>query len=463
MTMPNLTEEILAKGESIRVEFLASSLDKAAVGRAVCAMLNTKGGVVLVGVDECGKVVKSVSEMDADELRTYLYKKITPRSLFTVTLDKVKDGQVITVEVPKGTEVPYVFEGAVFVREKDKTCPADAATLRTMVVRQTQEPERWERRIAVGLSVDDLDCELLEKIAHRAWDHRGRHFENAGNPEAVLADLALARSGQLTHAADVLFGRRVALRHPQTRLRAVCYETDRSDRFIDEQLYEGPAFVLLEAAMAFLRRHVAIAAEFAPGQLARESRPQYPFNSLREALVNALVHRNYADFSGGVSVSIYPTRIEIWNSGKLLPGLNQQKLCSPTHASILVNPDISYVFYLYGLMERVGRGTYKIVQECRQLGMRNPQWRNVDSGVRLTFHAVGSVSKTFTVSSRQQALLDELRVDESINMREYIRKFGDGVSERQARRDLSELVDVGILAQIGAGRATAYRRIKESI
>ena len=125
------------------------------------------------------------------------------------------------------------------------------------------------------------------------------------------------QTGQLTNAADVLFGKKAAQRHPQIRLRAVTYSTDRAGDFVDEQLYEGTAFHLLEDAMAFLKRHVAIGAEFREGRLPRESRPRYPFFALREGLVNALVHRDYAAFSGSVSVSVYPDRVEIWNSGKL--------------------------------------------------------------------------------------------------------------------------------------------------
>lgn len=462
MTMPSLTEEILAKGESARVAFVTSAQDREEVGRTVCSMLNTQGGAVLVGVDENGQVVGKFSKSDADKLRTFLRDNITPRSLFTVTMDEVAGGWVITVDVPEGADIPYVFQGAIYVRKMANTRAADAATMREMVLRQSQESERWERRIAAGLSVEDLDRPLLDETVRRAQDRRGYRFKDTRKPEAVLADLALVQHGQLTNAADVLFGQRVALRHPQTRLRAVRYETDRGNDFIDEQLYEGPALKLLEEAMAFLRRNVAIAAEFTPGQLARESRPQYPFSSLREGLVNALVHRDYAAFSGGISVSIYPGRVEIWNSGRLPEGWNQQKLQSSTHESILVNPDISHVFYLHELMERVGRGTYRIVQECREMGMRTPRWDNGDSGVRLTFYGTNSAPEPVTLNKRQQALLDALKTGESITLGDYVARFGAGVSDRQARRDLRELVDVGILIQTGAGPATAYLRTKES-
>jgi ATP-dependent DNA helicase RecG len=220
----------------------------------------------------------------------------------------------------------------------------------------------------------------------------------------------------------------------------------------------------LEEAMTFLKRHVAIAAEFRLGQLSRETRPQYPFNSLREGLVNALVHRDYAAFSGGVSVSIYPGRVEIWNSGRLPLGLTPDKLLASTHDSILVNPDISHVFYLQELMERVGRGTFKIVQECKELGMQQPEWRNAVSGVRLTLHAAtGQLSMPIELNGRQMAVLNQVNTGQSIRLNEFLERFGGGISERQARRHLHDLVNAGFLEITGAGRTTSYKRTDKEL
>jgi len=109
--------------------------------------------------------------------------------------------------------------------------------------------------------------------------------------------------------------------------------------------------------------------------------------------MNAFAHRDYASFSGGVYASVYPDRIEILNSGRLPKGISAESLRRESHESILVNPDISHVFYLYELMERVGRGTFKIIQECREYEMWLPEWKSGASGVRLTFSNPGSLEK----------------------------------------------------------------------
>ena len=463
MNESRVTEQLLKNGRSARVEFIASPTAMAATARSVCAMLNSKGGTVLVGVDDRSQVTSNVSDHDADELRSFLRSQITPKSLFTVAIDGVTGKKVISVDVPEGTDRPYVFNGMVFVRSGARTRTADAETMRDMVEKRSRETERWERRAASGLEIADLDRKLMDEMVRRGQDKRGYPFEDPKNPQVVLTDLSLSRFGQLTNAADVLFGRRVALRHPQTRLRAACYGTDRGDDFIDEQLFEGPAFILLEDAMAFLKRHVSIAAEFKAGQLSRESRPKYPFNSLREGIVNALVHRDYASFSGGISVSIYPDRVEIWNSGKLPQGMKPGDLLKLRYNSTLVNPDVSLAFYLRELMERVGRGTFNIVQECRKMGMKPPKWQSgTSSGVRLTlFAATGQADAVIEPNERQDSLLRTLNTGERIRPREFLERFGAGVSERQARRDLGELENAGFLDRVGAGPSTAYERTEK--
>lgn len=463
MTGKHFTDQLLAHVESKQLEsrhleFKATVEPMDAIGKAVCAFLNTEGGVVIIGVDAQGRPNGSVAEAQAKSLNEYLHHKISPEVLYDVSFEEATDGNVITVAVPAGPDRPYVFEGAVFTRKGASVHLADALVLRQLVEASVQSTKRWERRPSSGLEIEEVDQGLLSETVRRAQDRRGVPFDNPNDPQAVLAQLALLQSGQLTNAADVLFGKRVARRHPQTRLRAVCYATDRADDFLDEQLYEGPALRLLEDAMVFLKRHVPIAAEFREGQLSRESKPKYPFHSLREGLVNALVHRDYSAFSGSVSVSVYPDRIEIWNTGKLPDGISPRDLARPSHSSILVNPDIAHVFFLHELMERVGRGTYKIAQECRDFGMRLPEWKNIGAGVRLTLFAAKAGPPSSDLNDRQRTLVVTLKPGEEIRVPEYVDRFGQGITDRQARRDLADLEIAGFLVRRGAGSKTTYQR-----
>ena len=157
-------------------------------------------------------------------------------------------------------------------------------------------------------------------------------------------------------------------------------------------------------------------------------------------------------------MSVYRDRIEIWNSGSLPEGLTPSDL-RRDHDSILVNPDIVQIFYLRKWMERLGRGTEFIVRASKRLGAPPPQWRDQASGVTLTIHSAHAQRPgRATPNSRQAALLSALGIGEAISVRDYVAQFGMGITDRQGRRDLDDLVRSADLIVEGAGPATVYRR-----
>ena len=462
MSLNRITQDLIDQGESPSVEMIDSVANEDQIAKAVLAFLNTKGGTVIVGLNEDMQLVKKLTNQHIKKLEKQLRKSITPRILFAISLDESNHGNVIVIEVPKGRDRPYLLNGTIFVRYGSRVKAATPDQVRKMVEEDTDRP-RWERKIATGLRVEDLDAKLIKQTAKSAVENRGVVFSDIRDHSTVLNELSMNQFGQLTNAADVAFGERVSGRHPQTRVRAVRYETDRGgDRFIDDQLLEGPALKVYEDAMAFFRRHVSVENSFMPGQMKRQSKPEYPFNSLREGLINALAHRDYASFSGSASLSIYPNRIEIWNFGELAAGVTTKKLEQAKHDSVLVNPDIANVFYLNQLMERIGRGTFNIVRECGEFGMPAPKWEKTSSGIKLTLFAATELGKKAVLSDlnpRQRELLRIFRPGDGVTVKEITEHFdGEDLSVRQARRDISELVEIGAFEQIGLGRATVYER-----
>ena len=109
-----------------------------------------------------------------------------------------------------------------------------------------------------------------------------------------------------------------------------------------------------------------------------------PPDAIREGLVNAFAHRDYSDFSGGITIHIYPGRLEISNTGKFPDGVTLAKLQKGT-LSVLRNPDIAHVLYLRGYMEKIGRGSILIQRACTRRGLPLPRWSEDDYGVTLTF------------------------------------------------------------------------------
>jgi ATP-dependent DNA helicase RecG len=238
-------------------------------------------------------------------------------------------------------------------------------------------------------------------------------------------------------------------------VRATVYDTDKGGNFIDNRQFNGPSLRILDDLSAMLRQHLPVAATFDDG-FQRTDRPAYPEAALREGLVNAFAHRDYSNFSGGLSVDVYPKRLVIWNSGSLPAGLKITDL-TREHPSMPRNPDIAQVFLLRGLMERIGRGTQKIISACKEAGLPMPKWKVDNTGITLTFYARGGTE--LKLNLRQKKILAEIRPGETIRLPEYCDRLA--VSERQARRDLSDLVDDGWFDREGEGPATVFHRTEK--
>jgi ATP-dependent DNA helicase RecG len=423
--------------------------------------LNGKGGDIFCGVSDGGEIVGVLDAPGAaDRLRKHLQEAITPHApLLSVTVDDEDGRSIVTIEIPAGTQGPYVYEGAAYIRRGTATQAADAATLHRLLQAAAVATELWEKRVSTALEYADLDTGELEALLKEAAKAGRFVFEKPGNRLDVLRQLGLTRGGQFTQAADVLFARNPALRHPQIRTRATCFEEDKgSDRFLDDKVFEGPLVQMLERAEKFILRNMRTVVSFRGKGLQTDDRAEYPLEAIREGLVNAMAHRDYASFHGGVAVRLYPSRLEIWNAGHLPSPLKPGDL-KRNHPSIPVNPDIVHVLYIRGYMNRIGRGTQKIVNLCREHGLKSPSWRDDSTGVTLTLFAqAGGHGYAGSLNPRQEALLAKIKPGEEIRPGEYQRQYAEGVTERQARRDLTELEDANLLERVGAGATTRYRR-----
>ena len=458
--MPVQIKKLINDGKSESVELGISPLQFDRVGMTVGAFLNGNGGTIFLGATDTGKILSiDHPQMIVDKLTRYLLENISPKALWSVSIDNDENEKsIITIEVQAGKDRPYLFNNAVYVRQGTQTRKADPITIQQIIQKQAVGAERWERRPSVNLEEDDLDRDEITQTVREAQKAKRFEFPQPGNIINVLDKLAVCRTGMFTHAADVLFAKNPALRHPQTRVRATCFSTDKGGDYIDNQTFQGPLISVLKKVVDFISRNTPVRSRFEQGRLARHDRTAYPFDAIREGLVNAFAHRDYSHFSGGIAIGIYPNRLEIWNSGRLPEGWKPADL-RKNHPSYPPNPDIAHVLYIRGFMERVGRGTQKIIDACKEYGLASPKWQDAPSGVTLTLFSdkLGDVAGA-ALNERQSALLNSLELGTEIKLAEYRTQFADKVSERQARRDLKELVEMAYLTSLGAGAGVRYKR-----
>jgi ATP-dependent DNA helicase RecG len=166
-----------------------------------------------------------------------------------------------------------------------------------------------------------------------------------------------------------------------------------------------------------------------------------------------------------MSVAVYDERIEFWSSGSLPDEMTIADLRN-THPSRPINPDIAQVCFLYGLMERWGIGTQKIIRACVEGGLPEPEWKVDRKGVTLILrHSEKEPAHKATggLNLRLLNVAKRLRPGEKVKLTDYLKLVSLEVKERPARIDLNHLTEAGFLQRVGAGPATIYVRTVKGV
>jgi ATP-dependent DNA helicase RecG len=454
----------IAGGEDGSTIFIKSAKSLQKIGRSICALLNAEGGTLFCGVTAEKEVVgvSGSSQDAAAQIEATLKAEILPLALFTVQCVTIEKQAVIVVEVTAGKDGPYVFEGGVWLWNGVEVKAADRNTLRQLLKTQAEAPTRWERRASPSMHEDDLDADEVRATVRDAQEKRFK-FIDPSDDRRVLLQLGARDDQGFTQGGDALFSRNPSQRHPQCRAQLVVFSGDKSsDEFLDNRWFEGPLARICIDLLAVVDAANPLRSSFNQDPTRRSDRSVYDPQALREGIVNAFVHRDYAPYSGGLRVSIYPSRIEIWNSGRLPEGMSVAAL-RRQHDSIPPNPDIAHVFYLRGLMEQVGRGTELIIRRCKALGAPAPTWKDAPTGVTLTlFSRTRGPGDDSQLNSRQVRLIEEMEDNEVFNLKVYLERFARDVTDRQGRRDLQDLERAGWLRRQGRGSSTTYIKVKRS-
>jgi ATP-dependent DNA helicase RecG len=212
--------------------------------------------------------------------------------------------------------------------------------------------------------------------------------------------------------------------------------------------------LLLEEADLFLRRHLPVAGRIEAGVMERQDQPLYPPLALREALVNALCHRDYSIPGGAVNLAIFDDRLEIISAGLLPPGITVADL-KREHVSRPRNPLIAEVFFRRGLIERWGRGTQKIVELCRTAGQPEPEFEEQAGSVVVRFrpgsyHPPLQVSRE--LSERQRHVLLTLSDRREWRVQEILAQLENPPSLRSLQADLRTMRELRLVQTSGRGR-----------
>lgn len=477
MTLDEI-KQLVSAGESETLEFKATTGQRGAAARTVCAMLNTRGGYVLFGVKPDGTIAgQEIGEQTLDDVSDEI-RNIDP--LFAPTIDRVRfarSKEVISlhIDAERGKEKPYRYKAKAYCRVGSTNREMSTGEYKHMLLEQSHSETRWENQPANGWSVDDLDEEEINRTIEEAI-RRGRLGDpGSRNSTALLRGLGLARKdGTLFRAAAVLFGKpdRLEAEMPQCFLRVARFRGVNREQFLDNRQFHGNAFSLLQNAERFLRDTLPIAGRFEAKRFDRIDEPLYPPLATREALANALCHRDYAAGMGAIGLAAYDDRLEITSPGRLPFGLTPEMLVKSQ--MLLKSPEtkprnllIARTFYRRGIVENWGLGIGKIMQLTKDAGLPLPEIENAAEHVTVCFRHGRSImtwadadraveQQRVLLSQRQQMILSKLnQAGHPLSLRE-VNALIPQIGKSRLQRDLATLRKLNLVELMGYGRGASW-------
>ena len=352
-----------------------------AVGQTAVALANCQGGNILVGVGERQRVW-NVNDVDgiAAKIQTD-FSQILPELPYLINLLPWKGTLVILISIWEGGKKPYMYEEKVYICHNNEIKSANVPEMMSLFDQRAEMDNSWERK-PVRLFANEYNQMVMDKVKNK-MEEKGLITPNSSTDD-LLYKLALLNADVITNAGVVTLAKAPYIYIPQSRIRYSVFSGEQAEtaQLSEVRTFEADLFTNVEELTDLITNVYGSNIEFHGTE--RVEYEVIPRLALREALYNACVHRDYEKDSSFVTVTLHPTKLCISNSGHFLKGIKIEDL-DKAHHSILRNPDIANVCYLYGAIEMVGSGTLRIINECKKNHCAIPFWTEKDDVVTITF------------------------------------------------------------------------------
>ena len=433
--------------ESKMVEYKREYLDD--IKYTIVAFANTDGGKLYIGMEDDG-CIRGVDDPDGTMLRitNMIRDAIRPDvTMFTeVSVSNSSDKAIIVVSVQRGTARPYYLAAkgvrpeGVYVRQGSSSVPASETAILNMIRETSGDRYEDARSINQQLTFDKTSEYFAQKnIAFGEAQMRSLYMIGK---DGTYTNLAMLLSDQCVHT-----------------IRMAVFEGSRKTVFRDRRELTGSLLSQMEEAFSYIDQFNRTRAEIKG--LYRVDTRDYPPEALREALLNAIVHRDYA-FSSSTLISIFDDRIEIVSVGGLVRGMSYDDIM--LGVSVLRNQHLANVFYRLQLIEAYGTGMLKI-HECYADSSCKPLIEVTDNVFKITLPNVNyvhdstpgnGISEKAPAQGKKQAVLKMFDHRDRITRKDV--ETALHISQSTAVLLIRDMLQEGLLVRNGNGRNAQYQR-----
>lgn len=381
------------------------------IAQTLVAFANADGGELLVGVEDSGEIT-GLPGFSAGEL-ALLEEAPTTRVHTQTPLPTVRkyklniDGcDVLYFSVPKSTEYVHITSDGRCLQRRDlESIPVAAEAIQ--FDRKERKSREYDREFIDGVSADDLSLDLVRAVADQVM--------KGMSPERCLQYLELGEYGlaqlRLRRAALLLFAKSPSKWHPRLQIRILKIDGDElltgeDYNVISDQLVSGNILTLIDRAWDALRPHL-VQTRF--DKTARfEQRSIYPELACREALLNAIAHRDYSDEGRGIEVYVFDSHLEVRNPGALLSSIRLDDIINQKGVHQSRNTYIARVLRELGYMRELGEGMRRIYDLMHKNELAPPKLQSStdEFSITLTHHPLYSEKDLLWLSQFDQCNLD---------------------------------------------------------
>lgn len=463
--IPGDLPALIAQGEGETLEFKRSVAELEQVVETVAALANTRGGLVLIGVGPTGEIAGvNVGQVTGERIANRVTGNTDPVIYPSVQVVEVAGRKVFAIAVAESDNKPHLAAGRAFKRVGATTVQMRRDEYERLLLLRRQSP--FDHREASGATLEDIDESKVRWYLERAASERNIPVDPALPVIENLKRLELAseREGRLalTIAALLFFGKTPRHFAPHSMVRLARFQGTTPSNFIDRLDLTSTLPEMIDEAERFVLRNTRVAAKVTGFE--RREITEYPYVAVREAIANAVAHRDYDREDVEVRVSIFADRVEVQSPGRLPAPLALDTL---GEEYALRNRVIAELLFNIRYIERWNTGILRMRQLMRAHGLPEPIFQQIGQTFRVTFPGPGDSIldlipeagvtdlRALGLNERQvQALALMVNEGKEFNNQTFRELFG--VTDRTALRDLAALVATNFVRRVGEGRKTLY-------
>jgi ATP-dependent DNA helicase RecG len=425
--------ELLKKGENQQTEFKAKA---SGIGAEICAFANAEGGTVLVGVSDDGSLV-GASPADEARIQSEL-QALAPVPKVEIEKTIVNGKPILAVRVKRSEDLVSIGPNAYIRIGKGKR-----PLLIPELLRRAAELAHVDYdMLPSSASAQEVERKYVGTYLEKRKTMRGIEPKGGLRKNLEKLKIVVEKDGKkFLSVGGLLFFTRDPQKHmPNTRVRVVEFSAD--EKTLASKDFTGPLWKIVDDVWEFLARKFKTVSYFRG--MRRLTFLEYPKFSIREALINAMAHRNYA-VDADVRVFIHPDRLAIRNPGSFPPNITPER---PEHFPR--NKLICEFFYNMGYIEKYGFGIERMKEECERHPLVSVKFDIAPGYTEVIFEKKLKAEKFDEIDEKILALLKKKPMKSSELSREL------GISKPTVVNRLSLLVREGLAVKRGRGPATTY-------